>query len=162
MQQPKIAVTELDEQIFNLVRQTNHKALGIWAADCAQRVLPYFEKASPEDTRPRVAIESLRRWTETGIFHMADVRKASLDAHAAARTVETDDVARSAARAAGQAMATAHVPTHAAAAALYATTVIRDLPGSTKKEVMEERTWQLKRLKELSENSTNPGLYRAK
>jgi hypothetical protein len=41
---------------------------------------------------------------------MAAIRKASLDAHAAARDVGADTPARSAARAASQAVATAHVP----------------------------------------------------
>jgi len=44
---------------------------------------------------------------------MADVRKNALAAHAAAREVNDDDAARSAARVAGHALATAHVPTHA-------------------------------------------------
>ena len=45
------------------------------------------------------------------MFKMADIRESSLAAHAAAREVkENDDAARSAARAAGQAVATAHVP----------------------------------------------------
>ncbi|MCI0553995.1 MAG: hypothetical protein L0287_23855 [Anaerolineae bacterium] len=31
-----------------------------WAADCAERVLPVFEKAYPKDDRPRKAIEACR------------------------------------------------------------------------------------------------------
>jgi hypothetical protein len=50
---------------------------------------------------------------------MAEVRKLSLDAHAAARGAKTD-AARFAARAAGQAVATWHVPTHALAVPIYA------------------------------------------
>lgn len=44
---------------------------------------------------------------------MADIRKASLNSHAAAREVGEDSPARSAARACGQAVATAHVLRHA-------------------------------------------------
>ncbi|OGB63001.1 hypothetical protein A2X44_03250 [candidate division CPR3 bacterium GWF2_35_18] len=42
---------------------------------------------------------------------MAVIRKASLDSHAAARDVGEDNPARSSARSAGQAVATAHVKT---------------------------------------------------
>jgi hypothetical protein len=34
--------------------------MAAWAADCAERVLPLFEKAYPEDGRPRNAIETCR------------------------------------------------------------------------------------------------------
>jgi hypothetical protein len=144
--------TDLDDFIADLVKKTDHKTLGIWAADCAERVLPYFEKKCPDDPRPRKAIEALRRWVKTGVFHMADVRGASLAAHAAARDVVEDDAARSAARSAGQAMATAHVPTHSIAAAIYAATAIRDATGSMA-EVVKEREWQYQHLLELRENS---------
>jgi hypothetical protein len=48
-----------------LVRQINDKkqiALAIWATDCAERVLPHFEKKYPKDNRPRKAIEAGRAW----------------------------------------------------------------------------------------------------
>ena len=97
-----------DERIAPLVGVTDHKLLGIWAKNCAERVLPYFEAQFPADDRPRRALEALQAWTDTGKFSMAVIRKASLDAHAAAREVGEDNPARSAARAAGQAVATAH------------------------------------------------------
>ena len=34
--------------------------MAAWAADCAERVLPLFEAAYPEDDRPRRAIETGR------------------------------------------------------------------------------------------------------
>ncbi len=49
---------------------------------------------------------------------MAEVRTLSLGSHAAAREAKTD-AARFAARAAGQAIATWHVPTHAMAVPWY-------------------------------------------
>jgi hypothetical protein len=126
--------------------------LAIWAADCAERVLPYFEEKYPEDTRPREAIEATREWARTGIFRMADVRNTSLAAHAAAREVTEGDPAHSVARAAGQAMATAHVPTHAIAAALYAATAIRDAASSADADsaTTRERDWQYRHLLELT------------
>jgi hypothetical protein len=153
MKKLKIAVTGMDGPIAELAASTDHKILGTWAADCADRVLHYFEDRHPEDDRPRKAIETLRTWVTTGVCSMAVIRKASLSAHAAAREVEEDDSARSAARAAGQAVATAHVPRHAIAAALYAATAVRDStdPADAGAATVEERNWQYRHLLELSQ-----------
>jgi uncharacterized protein YdhG (YjbR/CyaY superfamily) len=154
MARRKLAVSDFDQTIAELVRDTDHKIVAVWAADCAERVLPCFEEKYPDDTRPRTAIEACREWARTGVFRMADVRRTSLDAHAAARDVNDDPAARSAARAAGQAMATAHVPTHAIAAALYAATAVRDAadPADAEQATTRERAWQYHHLLELKEN----------
>jgi hypothetical protein len=103
----------------------------LWAADCAERVLPFFEERYPDDDRPRKAIGSLRIWAQRGEVSMREVRATSLAAHAAARAAR-DPAARAAARAAGQAAATAHVQTHAEGAARYAARAqeLRGLPVS--------------------------------
>jgi hypothetical protein len=131
--------------------RADHRTLAIWAADCAERTLHYFEEQAPEDGRPREAIEELREWVQTGVFRMAEVRKASLSAHAAARGMREYDPARSAARAAGHAMATAHVPSHAIAAAIYAATAILDdrARSVTEEAAVQERTWQYHHLLKL-------------
>jgi immunity protein 5 of polymorphic toxin system len=154
MKKPKLAVTDKDKIIAELVGKTDHKTLAIWACDCAERALPYFESKYPKDDRPRLAIEAGRAWVKTGVFKMADVRKTALAAHAAAREANDDDAARSAARAAGHALATAHVPTHAVAAAIYAATAVRDAvePANTGTATNEERVWQLQHLLNLSES----------
>jgi hypothetical protein len=143
----------MDEPIAELGGKTDHKTLAIWAADCAERVLPYFEEKYPEDNRPRKAIEALREWVRTGVFRMADVRQAALAAHAAARDVKEDNAARSSARAAGQAPAAAHVPAHALAAARYAATAVRDATGSpdADRAATAEREWQHQHLLRLRE-----------
>ena len=148
MKKPKMAKTSMDKPIEELAGRTDHRILAIWAADCAERALPYFERRSPEDDRPRKAIEAIRAWARTGVFKMADVRGTSLAAHAAAREVEEDDAARSAARAAGQAMATAHVPRHSIAAAIYAATAVRDAtpPSDAEAATEKERDWQYRHL----------------
>ncbi len=151
MEKPKLVKTGLDKQIAELVGKTDRKTLAVWACDCAERVLPYFEKKYPEDNRPRRAIEAGRAWASTGVFKMADVRKAALAAHTAAREVEEDNAARSAARAAGQALGTAHVPNHSVAAAIYAATAVRDGVEATNADtaVLQERDWQYHHLLEL-------------
>ena len=136
----------IDHQVF----VPDKKILALWAADCAEHVLPYFETSCPHDDRPRNAIETCRRWAETGVFRMADIRKASLDAHAAARDVKGGD-AIAAAHAAGQAVATAHVPTHALGCAVYAIRAAAAHSGNTDDGLVLERAWQLQRLREYAE-----------
>jgi hypothetical protein len=128
----------------------DHRALGLWAAACAEHVLPYFEDKYPEDTRPRGAIKTLREWVSTGRFSMPVIRRASLAAHAAAKKVDKQDVAANyAAHAAGQAIGTAHVPTHAIGTVLYSIRLVAALhPTDVKAEVTKERTWQTQRLPE--------------
>jgi len=97
-----------------------HRRFALLAAKEAERVLPLFESEHPKDGRPRQAIEAIRAWAqgerELGI---AEVRGLSLGSHAAARETRSD-AARFAARAAGHAVATWPVPTHAMGAPIYA------------------------------------------
>lgn len=139
---------------LELVEKTDHKILAAWAIDCAERVMPYFEAQRPQDTRPRTALQTLQTWIDTGVFKMAVIRKASLDAHAAARDVGEDNAARSAARAAGQAVATAHVPTHAIGGAIYGLQAIYRVtdPANAVAAIVAERDWQYQHLLELSGN----------
>ena len=142
--------SSLGGTITELVKRSDHRVLAVWAADCAERVLPFFEDAFPEDDRPRRAIEALREWVRTGVFGMADVRETSLVAHAAAREVGEEGPARFAARAAGQAMATAHVRTHSIAAAYYAAKAVWAADAERAADnVAKEREWQYQHLLEL-------------
>ena len=140
----------IDHQIF----QPDKKALALWAIDCAEHVLPYFEEKYPNDKRPRKALETLKKWIDTGMFKMSVIRKASLDAHSAAKDAK-EDYARYAAHAAGQAVATAHVPTHSIGGAIYALQAIHRVTGPSDADaaVAKERDWQYQRLLELGENS---------
>jgi hypothetical protein len=149
MERPKLAATSMDKEIVKLVNESDHKTLAIWAADCAERVLPYFERNFPEDNRPREAINAGRAWVQ-GKLRMVDARNAAFAAHAAARDTGEIVTARSAARSAGHAAATAHVPSHAIYAAAYAITTVRDASKTTNTEVVnEEREWQHQHLLEL-------------
>jgi hypothetical protein len=142
-----------DERIVELVGKNDQRILAVWAIDCAERVLPYFEDKYPEDHRPRKAIETLQTWINTGVFKMNDIRGASLASHAAAREVGEDNAARSAARAAGQAVATAHVPTHSLGAAIYALQAIYRATNSSQaeSEIAKEQDWQYQHLLKLRE-----------
>jgi hypothetical protein len=125
----------LDEQ--------DHRLLTIWASDCAEHVLPYFEEMYPEDDRPRKAIEAARAWVR-GDLPMVDARKAAFASHAAAREAD-NAAAQAAARAAGHAAATAHVADHARHAATYAVKAATEIAGDA---TAVESDWQYQRLPE--------------
>lgn len=82
------------------------RALGNWAADCAERALPVFEKHAVSDTRPRAAIQGIRVFAGGG-KRTAQLRSVALAAMAAAREVD-DPAAAAAARAAGLAASSAY------------------------------------------------------
>lgn len=153
----KFSLVRHDEAMEDLVKETDQKTLAVWAIDCAERVMPFFEENFPEDPRPRNAISALRAWIDTGVFRMADIRRASLASHAAAREAGEDTAARSAARAAGQAVATAHVKTHSPGAALYAQQAVfrASDPAGTEAAVARERDWQYLHLLRLKEKSAS-------
>lgn len=137
-------------QDFWIEHNTNdHRMLGLWAAECAEHILPYFEEKYGEDTRPRDAINTLRAWVKTGEFQMSTIRAVALPAHAAAKSVEKDKAASYAAHAAGQAVGTAHGPTHALGTVAYSMKLAAFLnPDNVKKAITKEREWQNERLPE--------------
>jgi hypothetical protein len=97
-----------------------HRLFALKAAKEAERDLPLFERERPNDSRPRQAVEAIRAWAQgKSELGLPEVRKLSLGSHAAARAAKSE-AARFAARAAGQAIATWHVPTHAMAVPAYA------------------------------------------
>jgi len=150
----KFSIAHKDDEMLEIIKNTNHKTLAVWAIDCTERVLPYFKGIYPKDLRPRQAIETLHSWIITDIFKMAVIRKASLQSHAAAREVGEDNSARSAARSAGQAVATAHVPAHAYGAAVYAQQAVYRAanPSEADAAAVRERDWQYQRLLERKNN----------
>jgi hypothetical protein len=150
-------ITHKDDEMMNLIKITDKKTLAVWAIDCTKRVLQFFEAKYPRDFRPRQAISTLQKWIETGEFKLSVIRKASLDAHAAAREVGYDNPARSAARAAGQAVATAHVAQHAYGPAIYAQQAIFRATNVNKSKYTAkvERDWQYQHLQKLRGSTLN-------
>jgi len=142
----------MDNPIAELLSKLDHKTLVIWATDCAEHVLPYFEEKYPKDNRPRKAIESGRAWIR-GEIAMSEARTAAFAAHAAARDANPD-AARAAARAAGHAAATAHVAGHAVHAATYAARAAGHTVDSTDVDaaIAKERDWQYQQLLSLRDN----------
>ncbi|VVB70050.1 Uncharacterised protein [uncultured archaeon] len=127
--------------------KADQKLLAVWAVTCAERVLPIFEKVKPKDDRPRNALKVCREWIRTGVFSMKEIRGASLASHAAAREVkEKSEAACFAARACGQAVATAHVPQHAFGPAYYSLKIISLNPTNLESRLRKELSWQTKKL----------------
>lgn len=124
-----------------LLRPLEHRLLAIWAANCAERVLPIFEALNPTDKRPHKAIATTRAWA-MGNGTVGEARRASLEAHEAAR--ESAVAAQFAARAAGHAVATAHMADHALGAAWYALKALRITQGE--EAVALETLWQQEHL----------------
>ncbi len=125
----------------------HHHLLAMWAADCAEHVLHFFEANRPQDNRPRQAVELTRAWVH-GEITMSEARKAAFAANAAAR--DLTGAARHAAHAAGQAVAVAHVAAHELGAAAYAIKAAQAAaPESTRSEAgLLERDWQRNQLPE--------------
>jgi hypothetical protein len=137
----------MKKSVYKKYGVEDQRSLATWAADCSERVLSFFEEAYPKDERPRRALEACRAWVRTGVFKMAVIRGASLAAHAAAREAKGNDAACLAARAAGQAVATAHVPQHAFGSAYYALKAIAAAdPARAAVHVAKEHNWQARHI----------------
>ena len=104
------------------LQDDDHHLLALWAADCAEHVLPHFERVRPNDDRPRRAIDLGRAWAR-GEVAWAVARTAAGHANSAAR--DLTGAARHAAYAAGQAAAVGHVAAHELGAAAYAIRAVR-------------------------------------
>lgn len=88
---------------------SDHHLLALWAAACAEHVLPLFESVRPDDPRPRQAIDAARAWTR-GELKMMETR--ALGGHAMGAARDLRGATRFAAYAAGQAAVVAHVAAH--------------------------------------------------
>jgi hypothetical protein len=119
----------------------DHHLLAIWAAQCADHVLHYFQEARPDDDRPRRAIQLVYAWVD-GEIKMMEAHDAAGISNAAAR--EVTGAARLAALSAGQAVAVAHVAAHELGAAAYA--IRAAMAASPKDEIDQARVrecqWQ--------------------
>ena len=101
---------------------SDHHLLALWAATCAEHVLPLFESARPLDLRPRQAIAHARAWVN-GEIRVAQAGAAAGAANDTARGL--GGPARYAAYSAAQAAVVAHVAAHELGAAAYAIKAVR-------------------------------------
>jgi hypothetical protein len=124
----------------------HHRLLAVWAATCAEHVLPLFEEALPGDDRVRRALEQSRAWARGEVT----TRQALSAAHARAAARDVTGAARFAAYAAAQAVAVAHVAAHELGAAAYAIRAVRTAADEAERERAGRREcrWQRERLPE--------------
>lgn len=118
---------------------SDHHLLALWAADCAEHVLPFFELSRPGDDRPRKAIEKTRAWVR-GEITMREAHSTAFVTNAAARDIS--GAAKFAALAAGQAVAVAHVAAHELGAAAYAIRAANAAAPDRDDAAEQECRWQ--------------------
>lgn len=143
----------------------DRRLVALWAADCAERVLPLFEAEAPDDDRARDGIARTRAYG-LGELDAAGEIKRRFEAGRAAQSVKTP-AAVAAARAAGQASGVAHMGAHALGAAAYAAKAASLVAVDQEIACRDEVRWQvdhmtrdvraaLRRLPLLGENSSGP------
>lgn len=111
------------QELLMLMEDSNHRALVLWALDCAEGALAAFEAGWPGEARPRIALERCAAWAR-GEIKMPEAKRAILDAHAVAKEAGDRRLA-ALAHAIGQAGSTVHAKTHAPGLAFYELTAIR-------------------------------------
>jgi len=138
-----LEVCGLNDAIWALriVIEPAEKEIRLFACDCAERVLPIYEKQYPDDQRPRQAIETARRFAigkatpeelhAAGATAGATAAGATAGATAAALAASAAALAASAAGAAACAALAANAAGAAACAALAA--------GAAEREWQKER-----------------------
>ncbi len=147
MEKVQFTDTATKEEIERLLEQADHLLAIRWAQECAAHVLGNFEQLHPQDERPRKATQACLAWI-AGTLSVREARQAAFATHEAARSSE-NEAAIAAARAAGQAISTAHLFGHAIHASTYAVKSVAFASGHDSQAVADERNWQLERLTEL-------------
>lgn len=120
------------------LKKEQHYQLMNWACNCAEHVLPLFGEKI--DERLIHALNVGIAWA-LGNASVREARKASVDAHAVARESK-NPVSTDVARAAGHAVATAHMADHSLGTAMYALKAVKNAG----KSVDEEIKWQNEQL----------------
>lgn len=105
------------QELIDLIQVQSHRALIMWALDCAKRPLEQFEAKYPHERRPRICSDLAEEWAR-GKIKMPVAKRAILDAHAVAKEID-DEVYGALCHAIGHAGATVHVETHALGLAAY-------------------------------------------
>lgn len=124
--------------------EAERRVVAVWAADCADRVLPLFEAEAPDDDRPRDAVARTRAFARGELSTAGEIRRRFVAGRAAASA--GTPAARAAARAAAQAAGVAHMGAHALGAAAYAAVAAGLARPDHPAAVADEVAWQLAHL----------------
>ena len=121
--------------------EADRRLVAAWAADCAERVLVFFETEAPTDGRPRDAIARTRAFAQGELNTAGEIRRRFVAGRSAQAVNSPSAVA--AARAAGQAAGVAHMGAHALGAAAYAGKAAGLAATDQATAVSGEISWQL-------------------
>ena len=124
--------------------EAERRIVAVWAADCAERVLPLFEREAPADSRPRDAIARTRAFARGELDAAGEIHRRFVAGRAAASVNGPPAVA--AARAAAQAAGVAHMGAHALGAAAYAARAAELATADRPDAELDEIRWQLEHL----------------
>lgn len=124
--------------------ESDRRIVALWAADCAERVLPLFEAEDSGDRRAREGIERTRAFGRGELDAAGEIRR-RFEAGRAARTV-SGPAAVAAARSAGQASGVAHMGAHALGAAAYAAKAAALAGEDAEAARRAEVQWQIEHL----------------
>lgn len=116
------------------LKKEQHQQLIKWACDCVEHVLPLLD--GKLDDRLKNALLIAKEW-EKGNATVGDARSAAFGAIALANE-SSNPISIAIARAAGQAVATAHMADHSLGAAVYALKAVKNAG----KSIDTERKWQ--------------------
>ena len=120
------------------LKKEQHRQLIKWACECAENVLPLF--GEKPDERLKNALLVAKEWAK-GNATVGEARNASVKCIRLANE-SSNPVAIAVARAAGHAVATAHMADHSLGAALYALKAV----SNAGKSIDAERKWQNEQL----------------
>ncbi len=157
MDMRNFSLAKHDPRIIELINNTEHKTLAIWAMDCFNRGRYLFNKDYPENQIIDKALELLKLWINDEIT-MWEARKYCWVVLESARKLEEKDkVACHILRACSHTLATCHVPTHSEGASMYIISAIK-ICYKDKENVIElmerERNWQINQLLELKKSNS--------
>lgn len=151
------AGTVIDDNVWDIIDTgvLSSSQLRLFAADCAERVLMLFEKEYPDDNRPRVAIETARKFA----LGQATVEELAA-AHGAAKSVTRSDISSVAESAAISAARSSIVGSAMSAAVSAAESALRSVAWSAPHYAefaakSAERAWQQQHFLKIYQ-----GLYR--
>ncbi len=155
MDMTKFSLAKHDPELIELMKDTDHKVLAIWAIDCFNRGRYLLNKDYPENQIVDKALETLNLWIEDKIA-MWEARKYCFVVLKAAREIEPKDkVACQILRACSHTLATCHVPSHAEGAGMYVISAIKIFYQKEENVTLlmeKERKWQISQLIKLKEN----------
>lgn len=124
--------------------EADRRLVALWAADCAERVLPLFEAEAPGDDRARDGIVRARAFGRGELSAAGEIRRRFV-AGRAAQSVR-GPAAIAAARSAGQASGVAHMGAHALGAAAYAAKAAGLAASDHGDARQNEVRWQLEQM----------------